>query len=125
MIVFTTLMIFGCFGFFVPKMYLKRYMLLSAVCISSLYFFFTPLPGYDLTRHYELLHILRRLDLKSVLSGTEKIANRLLRQYTENSRLYLIYAFLISKLKIDAFLPVITGTIIYASASSIIISCCF
>lgn len=120
MIVFTTLMIFGCFGFFVPKMYLKRYMLLSAVCISSLYFFFTPLPGYDLTRHYELLHILRRLDLKSVLSGTEKIANRLLRQYTEYSRLYLIYAFLISKLKIDAFLPVITGTIIYASVSSII-----
>ena len=120
MIVFSTLLIFGCFGFFIPKKYLKRYMLFSAVCISSLYFFFIPPVYYDLSSHYELLHILRQLDLKTVLSGTKNITNRMLSEYIDSSKLYLIYAFLISKLENNAFLPVITGSIIYASVSSII-----
>lgn len=121
MIVFSTLMIFGCFGFFIPKEYLKRYMLISAICISSLYFFFIPPVYYDLSRHYELLHILRKLDLKSVLFGTEELSNQLLNEYKDLSKVYLVYAYVISQFGIDSLLPAITGVIIYSVVSKIIV----
>ena len=121
MIVFITLMIFGCVGFAIPKQYLKGYMLISAICISSLYFFFTPPIYYDLSRHYDLLHIIRRLDIKTVLFGREESFNRMLNEYMDNSKIYLIYAYIISQFGVDALLPVITGIIIFSAVSKIII----
>ena len=121
MIVITTLMIFGCMGLFIPKMNLKRYMLFSSVCIASLYFFFIPPVYYDLSRHYELLHIISKLDLRTVIFGTEELSNQLLKEYMDNSRVYLIYAYIISQFRIDALLPVLTGVIIYSAVSRIII----
>ena len=121
MIVFTTLMVFGCIGFFVPKAYLKRYMFFSAICISSLYFFYTPPMAYDLSRHYEFLHKIRNLDLRTLLSGEHESSNYVLNEYMDNSKVYLVYAYIISQFRVDALLPVITGIIIYGAVSKIII----
>ena len=121
MVLTFTLLAFGALGFSVPKQYLRRYMLFSAVCISSLYFFYTPPPTWDLTRHYQALRILRNYDFKSVVFGNVDSTNEMLREYSDGSRIYLIYAYLIGQFHVDALLPVITGIIIYTTATKIIV----
>ncbi len=121
MIIFTTLMVFGIIGFMIPKKYLWRYMLFSAICIPSLYFFYTPFSSWDLARHYRVLRALRLLDFRSVVFGTVDTANTLVETYVEGSRLYLIYAYLISLCNVDGLLPALTGMIIYTVIFKIII----
>ncbi|MCR4882185.1 MAG: hypothetical protein K6A68_01370 [Clostridiales bacterium] len=120
MVIFVTLMIFGIIGFGVPRKHLQGYMIFAAFCISSLYLFFTPRPTWDLARHYEVLHALRKCDFLSVVTGNIHSSNALLMDYADHSRVYAIYAYLISKLNYDGLLPAITGFIIYSTVSRII-----
>lgn len=121
MIVFTTLMFFGAITFFVPRKYLRYYMIIAAVGISSLYFFFNPHPSWDLYRHYEALAEIRKLDLRSIILGTFDTSQWLVEDYKDSTRLYLVYAYLIGLLNNDKMLTVITGVIIYTVASRIIV----
>ncbi len=120
MVVFTVLMIFGFISFGIPKRYMQLYMVISSVCISSLYFFYDP-PVSDLYRHYETLHIIRECDLFTILFKDTDLNNTLLAQYSDGSKLYLVYAYLISQFRCDELLPVITGIIIYCMVSKVII----
>lgn len=121
MIVHITLMLFGCAGFFVPKKYLRAYMLIASIGISSLYLFYSPPLEYDLFRHYEILHIVRKSDIQTILFGTINVNNFLISEYSDSSRIYLLYLYLIGKTNIDGMLPFITGTLIYSAASGIIL----
>lgn len=120
MIVFSALLIFGMFGFFIPKDLLLRYMIFAIVCISGLLFFFNPPVEYDLYRHYEALQAVRKIDLWTLLFGDLKTTNRLIAIYREESLIYLIYLYFIGLLQNDGFLPVITGIIIYGCAAKLI-----
>ena len=100
---------------------MRLYMILASIGLSSLYFFFQPPVAYDLYRHYEALHILRRYDLWTVMSGGINRYYESVEAFQQGAPLYLLYAFLISRLQIDQLLAVITGIIIYTSTSSIIL----
>ena len=121
MIITATILFWGGIGFFVPKKYMRAYMILASFGISSLYFFFQPTVRYDLYRHYESLHILRRSSLLDILRGNFSRHNEILESVYQSAPLYLIYAYFISLLQIDELLTVITAFIIYTSTSSIIL----
>ena len=97
------------------------YMILASIGLSSLYFFYQPPVSYDLYRHYEILHILRRYDLWTVMSGGINKYYESVAIFQQGAPVYLLYACLISYLKIDQLLAVITGIIIYTSTFSIIL----
>lgn len=121
MIVWCSVVFWGCFGFVVPRKYMRMYMILASIGLSSLYFFYQPPVSYDLYRHYEALHLLRRHDLWTVMSGGLNQYNESIESFQQGAPVYLLYAFLISRLKIDQLLVIITGIIIYTSTSSIIL----
>ncbi len=121
MIITCTILFWGCLGFLIPKKYMRIYMILASVGLSSLYFFFVPPVGYDLYRHYEVLHILRNNHLFSALSGALNQTHEALESYQQGSPVYLVYAYFISKLRIDQLLPVISSIIVYTSVSDIIL----
>lgn len=121
MIVLCSVVFWGCFGFVVPRKYMRMYMILASIGLSSLYFFYQPPVSYDLYRHYEALHALRRYDLWSVMSGAVNRYNESIESFQQGAPLYLLYAYLISLLQVDQLLVVITGIIIYTSTSSIIL----
>lgn len=121
MIVWCSVVFWGCFGFVVPRKYMRLYMILAAIGLSSLYFFYQPPVVYDLYRHYEALHVLRRYDLWTVMSGAINKYNESIESLQQGAPLYLLYAYLISRLQVDQLLVVITGIIIYTSSSSIIL----
>ena len=121
MIVWCSVVFWGCFGFVVPRKYMRLYMILAAIGLSSLYFFYQPPVVYDLYRHYEALHVLRRYDLWTVMSGAINKYNGSIESLQQGAPLYLLYAYLISRLQVDQLLVVITGIIIYTSSSSIIL----
>lgn len=121
MIVWCSVVFWGCFGFVVPRKYMRLYMILAAIGLSSLYFFYQPPVIYDLYRHYEALHVLRRYDLWTVMSGAINKYNGSIESLQQGAPLYLLYAYLISRLQVDQLLVVITGIIIYTSSSSIIL----
>ena len=108
-------------GFFIPRKYLRIYMILASIGLSSLYFFFQPPVVYDLYRHYEVLHIIRKHDIWTVMSGALNKNSLMIETFQQGAPMYLLYAYLISLLQIDQLLPVITGIIIYTSASNIIL----
>ena len=121
MIVWCSVIFWGCLGFAVPRKYMRLYMILASIGLSSLYFFFQPPAVYDLYRHYETLHILRRYDLWTVMSGAVNKYYESIASFQQGAPLYLLYAYLISLLQVDQLLAVITGMIIYTSMSSIIL----
>ena len=121
MIVWCSVVFWGCFGFVVPRKYMRLYMILAAIGLSSLYFFYQPPVVYDLYRHYEALHVLRRYDLWTVMSGGINKYYESVAIFQQGAPVYLLYACLISYLKIDQLLAVITGIMIYTSSSSIIL----
>ncbi|MBR4502310.1 MAG: hypothetical protein IKP22_10580 [Clostridia bacterium] len=121
LIVFACLLFWGMLGLFIPREYLRAYMVFASICLAALYFFFVPPITYDLSRYYELLHVIRKTDLWTVLFGDLKTNNILWETYSSGSRLYLLYAYIISLLRIDALLPFISGVIIYCCASKLVI----
>ena len=121
MIVWCSVVFWGCFGFVVPRKYMRMYMILASIGLSSLYFFYQPPVSYDLYRHYEALHLLRRHDLWTVMSGGLNQYNESIESFQQGAPVYLLYAYLISLLQVDQLLAVITGSIIYISVSSIIL----
>ena len=121
MIVTCSVLFWGCIGFIIPKKYMRIYIILASIGLSSLYFFFQPPVKYDLYRHYEVLHILRRNDLWSIMNGSFSKETEMLKSLQQGAPLYLLYAYFISLFQIDELLPVITGIIIYTSSSSIIL----
>ena len=121
MIVWFSVIFWGCLGFVIPRKYMRIYMILAAVGLSSLYFFFQPPVRYDLYRHYEMMHLIRKYDLWTVMSGALNNKNRVLESIQQGSPVYLFYTYLISRLQIDQLLPVLTGIVIYVSTSSIIL----
>lgn len=121
MIVWGSVVFWGCLGFAIPRKYMRMYMILASIGLSSLYFFYQPPVSFDLYRHYETLHILRRYDLWTVMSGAINKYYESIESYQQGAPLYLLYAYLISLLKIDQLLTIITGIIIYTSTSSIIL----
>jgi hypothetical protein len=100
---------------------MRMYMILASIGLSSLYFFYQPPVSYDLYRHYEALHLLRRHDLWTVMSGGLNQYNESIESFQQGAPVYLLYAYLISLLQVDQLLAVITGSIIYISVSSIIL----
>ncbi len=100
---------------------MRMYMILAAIGLSSLYFFYQPPVNYDLYRHYETLHSLRRYDLWAVMSGAINKYNESIKSYQQGAPVYLLYAYLISKLQVDQLLAVITAIITYIPVSSIIL----
>ena len=121
MIVWCSVVFWGCFGFVVPRKYMRMYMILASIGLSSLYFFYQPPVSYDLYRHYEALHLLRRHDLWTVMSGGLNQYNESIESFQQGAPVYLLYAYLISLLQVDQLLVIITGIIIYTSTSSIIL----
>ena len=121
MIVWCSVIFWGCLAFAIPRKYMRLYMILASIGLSSLYFFFRPPVVYDLYRHYEALHILRRYDLWTVMSGAINKYSESIESFQQGAPLYLLYAWLISRLQVDQLLVVITGIIIYTSTSSIIL----
>ena len=121
MVITCTILFWGVLGFFIPRKYMRGYMLLAAFGISSLYFFFQPPVKYDLYRYYETERILRNSNILEVLSGNFNRNNEILRSSYQSAPLFLIYTYLISLLHVDQLLTVITGIIIYASTSGIIL----
>ena len=121
MIVTCSILFWGCLGFLIPKKYMRLYMILASIGLSSLYFFFQPPVKYDLYRHYEILHILRKNDLWSIMNGSFNKGTQTLKSLQQGSPLYLLYAYLISLFQTDQLLSVITGIIIYTSVSDIIL----
>ena len=121
MVITCSILFWGGLGFFIPKKYMRVYMVVAAIGMSSLYFLFQPTSRYDLYRHYEVLHILRKSNLVQILKGEFSRNNEILADMLNSSPLYLIYAYCISKLQIDELLVVITGIIIYTSTSNIIL----
>ena len=121
MVITCSILFWGGLGFLIPKKYMRVYMLVAAIGMSSLYFFFQPTSRYDLSRHYDTLHILRKCNLVQILKGKFPRNNEILADMLHTSPLYLIYAYFISLLQIDELLVVITGIIIYTSTSSIIL----
>ena len=121
MIVWCSVIFWGCLAFVIPRKYMRIYMILASIGLSSLYFFYQPPVSYDLYRHYEVLHILRRYDLWTVMSGAINKYYESIEIYQMGSPLYLLYAFLISRLQVDQLLAVITGIITYISVLSIIL----
>ena len=121
MIITCSILFWGIFGFFVPKKHMRGYFLLAAIGISSLYFFFLPPVKYDLYRYYETERILRNSNIFEVLSGSFNRNNEILRDTYLSAPLFLLYTYLIGLLQVDQLLVVITGVIIYASTSSIIL----
>ena len=120
MVIFCSILFWGCLSFLIPKKYIRMYMIVASVGLSSLYFFFRPPMAYDLYRHYEMLHILRKYDLLTAFSGKLNKYSDLIKSFQEGAPVYLFYAYMISLLHIDQLLPVITGIIIYTSVSGII-----
>jgi hypothetical protein len=100
---------------------MRMYMILASIGLSSLYFFYQPPVSYDLYRHYEALHLLRRHDLWTVMSGGLNQYNESIESFQQGAPVYLLYAYLISLLQVDQLLAVITGIIIYTSTSGIIL----
>ena len=92
---------------------MRLYMILASIGLSSLYFFYQPPVIFDLYRHYEALHIIRRYDLWSVMSGAVNKYSEAVESFHHGAPLYLLYAYLISQLQVDQLLVVITGIIIY------------
>ena len=121
MIVMGSILFWGCMGFFIPRKYLRIYLILASIGLSFLYFFFQPPVSYDLYRHYEVLHIIRKHDIWTVMSGALNKNSLMIETFQQGAPMYLLYAYLISLLQIDQLLPVITGIIIYTSASNIIL----
>ena len=121
MIVWCSVIFWGCFGFVVPRKYMRIYMIVASIGLSSLYFLYQPPVSYDLYRHYETLHVLRRYDLWSVMSGAVNRYSESVESFQQGAPVYLLYAWLISRLQVDQLLAVITGIIIYTSTSSIIL----
>ena len=121
MIVWCSIIFWGCLAFVIPRKYMRIYMILASIGLSSLYFFFQPPVSYDLYRHYEALHILRRYDLWTVMSGAINKYYEMIESFQQGAPLYLLYAFLISRLQVDQLLIVITGIITYSSVLSIIL----
>ena len=121
MIVFCSIVFWGFVGLFVPRNHMRGYLIIGSLCLPFLYFFFRPPMEYDLFRHYELLQLFRNNKLSTIVSDSVSEYNKLLDQYSEGSFIYLVYAYVISLLKIDQLLPVITGMIIYAAISKIIL----
>ena len=121
MVVFGSILFWGFLGFFIPKKYMRAYMIVASVGISSLYFFYQPPVIYDLYRHYEILDILRKYDIWTVINGTIKENNSILESYREGSTFYLLYAYLIGLFRVNQLLPVISGIITYVSVSHIIL----
>ena len=83
---------------------MRMYMILAAIGLSSLYFFYQPPINYDLYRHYETLHILRRYDLWTVMSGAINKYYEPIESFQQGAPLYLLYAYLISRLQVDQLL---------------------
>ncbi len=121
MIVWCSVVFWGCFAFVVPRKYMRMYMILASIGLSSLYFFYQPPVNYDLYHHYEVLHILRRYDLWTVMSGAINKYYESVETFQQGAPVYLLYAWLISRLKIDQLLTIITGIITYISVASIIL----
>ena len=124
MIVFGSVLLWGIGGFLVPREYMRAYMIIAAVGLCSLYFFFVPPVRYDLYRHYEILHIIRKYDLRTVLFGTipghsEVITS--IASYQSESPVYLLFAYVISLFRIDQLLPFTSGLITYCSVAGIIL----
>lgn len=117
----SSILFWGCMGFFIPRKYLRIYLILASIGLSFLYFFFQPPVSYDLYRHYEVLHIIRKHDIWTVMSGALNKNSFMIESLQQGAPMYLLYAYLISLLQIDQLLPVITGIIIYTSASNIIL----
>lgn len=120
MIVFATLLLFGLAGFFVPKRHMQAYMIIASIGISALYLFYSPPKNYDLFRHYEVLQIIKKNDIQTILFGSIKSNNYFVSEYSDGSRIYLLYLYLISQLNAERLLPFITGVIIYTASSRII-----
>ena len=121
MIVTCSILFWGCLGFIIPRKYMRIYMILASIGLSSLYFFFKPPVQYDLYRHYEVLQILRKNDLWRILNGSFNKGTETLKSLQQGSPVYLLYAYVISLFQLDELLPVISGIIIYASVSDIIL----
>ena len=121
MIITCSILFWGGLGFFIPRKYMRGYMLLAAIGMSSLYFFYIPPIKYDLYRHYEILHVLRNCNIWQILCGDFGRNNELLESLYQSSPFYVFYAYIISLLQIDELLTVLTALIIYISTSSIIL----
>jgi len=121
MIVWCSVIFWGCLGFAVPRKYMRMYMTLVSIGLSSLYFFYQPPAVYDLYRHYETLHILRRYDLWTVMSGAINKYYESVETFQQGAPLYLLYAYLISLLQVDQLLAVITAIITYLSVAGIVL----
>ena len=121
MVITCSILFWGVLGFLIPKKYMRGYMLLAAIGMSSLYFFFVPPKVYDVSRHYEALHVLRKCNIWQIVNGDLGRRSESFNSLFQSSPCYLYYAYFISLLQIDELLSVITGIIIYTSTSHIIL----
>ncbi len=100
----------------IPANKYKWQLILSAALLSLLYLFFVPSKDYDLFRHFEVMNIVEGMSFKELFFEKVSTDNWLLADYLDSSQVYLFYLFLISRLRLDTLLPVITVLIVYATA---------
>lgn len=108
-------------GLLWPKEKYGLYFAISVVLLGLMFFFLNPPYEYDLYRHYELLAQLQHMNFRNFFSGKVVSTNNLFNEYSDQSMIYLIYAFIISKIPIPHLLPVISTILIYGLMALLIL----
>ncbi len=103
MVVTITIGILVSLSIFIPRNYLKRYYILAAIILSSLYLFVKPTES-DLTRLYGLVDAIKSVSLKDILLLREgNYGNYFLNLYMGHYMLFNLYAKLMSYLPRSLF----------------------
>lgn len=117
MIVSCYLAFWSFLSFFIPKRYRKSLILVLAIALPALYFWFNiPNEDYDLARYYRILEELRNYGIVDLFNGKFFDESIYAKIYIGDAYLSaILYFWLISKIGINAMLPYITGVLVYYS----------
>ena len=116
------MLILSLFGFMVKKDSQYKYLLFSVLILSLLYIFFVPPQEYDLKREYDFIEYIKGLNIRQVYDASYGTGNRLLSDVQGTSKVYLFFAFIISKIPISHLLVFVTCFIVYGLSAKRILS---
>ena len=119
------LLFLGVLSFYIPRKNLKSYFKLSAVILSSLFFFYEPPISDDLYRYYGLFDIIKKLSLKELIqrqfNSSDWLYDYLINDYLSNSKTFMAGMFILSRIGIKQLLPFVFTLLTYIPLFMLII----